>query len=363
MIDAAYLEKLNARLHELETQMGTPQIANDQSKMRGILTEHKQTKTLRDIGKTYVDLVQQLTEIREMLEDASLGEEMREMAEMELEELEARLPDAEKTVKVALLDPDPTDDRNSILEIRAGTGGDEAALFAGDLFRMYQRYAETKGWNCKILDASESEMGGYKEIIASIEGPEIYKYMKYESGVHRVQRVPATEAAGRIHTSAATVAILPEAEEMDEIQIPQEDIRVDVFRSSGPGGQSVNTTDSAIRITHLPTGLIVQCQDEKSQHRNREKALLVLQARLFDRQRQEEEAKRAGDRKTMIGTGDRSERIRTYNFPQNRLTDHRIGLTIYHLDRIIEGDLDELLIPLYEHDIEERLKVEMDSMG
>jgi peptide chain release factor 1 len=363
MIDTAYLEKLNARLHELESQMGTPEIANDQSKMRGILTEHKQTKSLRDLGKTYVDLFQQLTETREMLADASLGDEMREMAEMEVEELEARLPDAEKSVKVALLDPDPTDDRNSILEIRAGTGGDEAALFAGDLFRMYQRYSESKGWNCKILDASESEMGGYKEIIASIEGPEIYKYMKYESGVHRVQRVPATEASGRIHTSAATVAILPEAEDVDEIKIPQEEIRVDVFRSSGPGGQSVNTTDSAIRLTHLPTGLIVQCQDEKSQHRNREKAMLVLQSRLLDRKRQEEDAKRAGDRKTMIGTGDRSERIRTYNFPQNRLTDHRIGLTIYHLDRIIEGELDELLVPLYKHDIEERLKVEMDSMG
>ncbi len=361
MIDAVYIDKLNARLHELENQMGTPEIATDQTRMRGILTEHKHTKTLRDLGKKYVDLQQQLTEAAAMLEDDSLDDDMREMAEMEFESLSAHVPEAEKQLKVALLTPDPRDDRGIILEIRAGTGGDEAAIFAGDLFRMYQRYAETRRWECKILDASLSDLGGYKEVIASIQGEEIYKQLKYESGVHRVQRVPATETQGRVHTSAATVAVLPEAVEVDEVAIPADEIRVDVFRSSGPGGQSVNTTDSAIRITHLPTGLIVTCQDEKSQHRNREKAMKVMQARLLDKRRQEEDAKRAGDRKSMIGTGDRSERIRTYNFPQNRLTDHRIGLTLYSLAAIMEGDLDQLIDPLYDHDIDEQLKTQLNQ--
>lgn len=298
-----------------------------------------------------------------MVSDPDLDEDMREMAQLEAAELAEQLPDAEKALKFALLPPDPDDDKSVILEIRAGTGGDEAALFAGDLFRMYQRHADSLGWKLTLMDSSASEVGGFKEVIASLEGEQVYKRLKYESGVHRVQRVPATEASGRIHTSAATVAVLPEAEEVDEVDIPAEEIRVDVFRSSGPGGQSVNTTDSAIRITHLPTGVIVQCQDEKSQHRNREKAMKVLQARLLDRQRQEEAAKRAGDRKTMIGTGDRSERIRTYNYPQNRITDHRIGLTLYHLDRILEGDLDQLVDPLAEQDLEERLQTELDAQS
>ncbi len=361
MIDAPYLEKLNARLHELENQMGTPEIATDQTRMRGILTEHKHTKTLRDLGQVYVDLQQQITETREMLEDAELDDEMKEMAGMELESLETQLPESEKKLKVALLTPDPRDDRGIILEIRAGTGGDEAAIFAGDLFRMYQRYAESRKWECKILDASLSDLGGYKEIIAAIQGDEIFKQLKYESGVHRVQRVPATETQGRVHTSAATVAVLPEAVEVDDVAIPAEEIRCDVFRASGPGGQSVNTTDSAIRLTHIPTGLVVQCQDEKSQHRNREKAMKVLQARLLDKKRQEEDAKRAGDRKSMIGTGDRSERIRTYNFPQNRLTDHRIGLTLYSLAAIMEGDLDQLIDPLFDHDIDEQLQTQLNQ--
>jgi len=339
--------------------MGTPEIANNPKEMRGILTEYKRMQTLRDLGTAYVDLLRQRREAEDMLKDAGLTEEFREMAEGELAELSTQLPEAEKDLKLALLEPDPADDRGTVLEIRAGTGGDEAALFAGDLFRMYQRYAESRGWTFSVLDASESELGGYKEVIATIEGAEVYKWLKYESGVHRVQRVPATEASGRIHTSAATVAVLPEAEEVDDLPVPAEEIRVDVFRSSGPGGQSVNTTDSAIRITHLPTGLTVQCQDEKSQHRNREKAMQVLKARLLDLKRQEENAKRAGDRKNMIGSGDRSERIRTYNFPQNRITDHRIGLTLYHLDRIVEGDLDQLVEPLFDHDMEERLSHEM----
>jgi peptide chain release factor 1 len=361
MIDAAYLDKLNARLHELENQMGTPEIATNQTLMRGILTEHKHTKTLRDLGQGYVDLIQQVAETTEMMNDSSLDAEMQEMARLELEELQEKVPESEKTLKVALLTPDPRDDRGVILEIRAGTGGDEAAIFAGDLFRMYQRYSETRNWDFKILDASLSDLGGYKEVIASIQGDEIFKQMKYESGVHRVQRVPATETQGRVHTSAATVAVLPEAVEVDEVAIPAEEIRCDVFRASGPGGQSVNTTDSAIRLTHIPTGLVVQCQDEKSQHRNREKAMKVLQARLLDKRRQEEDDKRAGDRKNMIGTGDRSERIRTYNFPQNRLTDHRIGLTLYALASIMEGNLDQLIDPLFEHDIDEQLQEQLNQ--
>jgi len=343
--------------------MSRPEIATDPNKMRELLRDHKHSKHLHDLGAIYLETKQQAEEATTMSEDADLDDDMREMAQMEAAELAEQLPVAEKNLKFALLPPDPDDERSVILEIRAGTGGDEAALFAGDLFRMYQRYADQQGWKLTPMDTSESEVGGYKEVIASLEGDQVYKQLKYESGVHRVQRVPATEASGRIHTSAATVAVLPEAEEVDEVNIPADEIRVDVFRSSGPGGQSVNTTDSAIRITHLPTGVIVQCQDEKSQHRNREKAMKVLQARLLDRQRQEEAAERAGDRKAMIGTGDRSERIRTYNYPQNRITDHRIGLTLYHLDRIIEGDLDQLISPLAEEDLETRLQTELDAQS
>ncbi len=341
--------------------MAQPEIATDPVRMRDILREHKHSKQLHGLGASFLDLQQQQQDAKDMLEDASLQEDMKEMAELELEDLTAKIPEVEKQLKVALLTPDPQDERSIILEIRAGTGGDEAALFAGDLFRMYHRYAESRGWSCKVLDSSSSEVGGYKEVIATLEGEDVFKWLKYESGVHRVQRVPATEASGRIHTSAATVAILPEAEEIDEVNIPAEEIRVDVFRSSGPGGQSVNTTDSAIRITHLPTGLVVQCQDEKSQHRNREKAMQVLQARLLDKQRQEENAKRAGDRKSMIGSGDRSERIRTYNFPQNRLTDHRINLTLYALESVMEGELQQLIEPLYDHDIDEQLAERMEQ--
>lgn len=340
--------------------MSRPEVATDPNQMRELLREHKHSKHLHDLGEKFLEVQQQAEEASVMVEDADLDEDMREMARIEAEELAIQLPEAEKKLKFALLPPDPVDERGVILEIRAGTGGDEASLFAGDLFRMYQRFAETKGWTLTLMDSNESEVGGFKEVIAALQGDLVYKELKYESGVHRVQRVPATEASGRIHTSAATVAVLPEAEEVDQVNIPAEEIRVDVFRSSGPGGQSVNTTDSAIRITHLPTGVIVQCQDEKSQHRNREKAMKVLQARLLDRQRQEEADKRAGDRKTMIGTGDRSERIRTYNYPQNRITDHRIGLTLYHLDRVMEGDLDQVIVPLADQDLEERLQTELD---
>jgi peptide chain release factor 1 len=280
--------------------------------------------------------------------------EMREMAEDEIAELEARLPEAERALALKLLPRDAADQRPAMLEIRAGTGGDEAALFAGDLFRMYQRYAETQGWRVELISASAAEVGGYKEVVASVTGQGVFAKLKYESGVHRVQRVPVTESGGRIHTSAATVAVLPEAEDVD-VQIEDKDLRIDVYRSSGPGGQSVNTTDSAVRITHLPTGLVVIQQDEKSQHKNKAKALKVLRTRLYEAERERLASERAGARKSMVGSGDRSERIRTYNFPQGRVTDHRINLTLHRLPEILEGQLDELIGALISEDEAERL--------
>jgi peptide chain release factor 1 len=287
-----------------------------------------------------------------MLADSS--PEIREMAQEEMAALQAQLPEAERALALKLLPRDSADERAAMLEIRAGTGGDEAALFAGDLLRMYQRYAEAKGWKFEMISASAAELGGFKEAIASINGTGVFARLKFESGVHRVQRVPVTESGGRIHTSAATVAVLPEAEEVD-VQINDADLRIDVYRSSGPGGQSVNTTDSAVRITHIPTGLVVIQQDEKSQHKNKAKALKVLRTRLYELERERMASERAGARKSMVGSGDRSERIRTYNFPQGRVTDHRINLTLHRLPEILEGQLDELIGALLSEDEAERL--------
>jgi peptide chain release factor 1 len=314
------------------------------------------------LSKEYSDLTPMVEAIAELrnaqreladLEQIQAGEadaELRALAEAELPALRRRIPEIEQRIKVMLLPKDEADERNAILEVRAGTGGEEAALFAAVLFRMYQRYAGIRGWRFEVLDVSETGLGGIKEVSAEVTGRNVFERLKFESGVHRVQRVPETEASGRIHTSAATVAVLPEAEEVD-IHIDEKDLRIDVFRSSGPGGQSVNTTDSAVRITHIPTGIVVSQQDEKSQHKNKAKALKVLRARLYERERQAREAARAAERKSQVGTGDRSERIRTYNFPQGRVTDHRINLTLYKIDRVVNGEaLDEIVDALLAED-------------
>ena len=297
----------------------------------------------------------ELSDLEELLADDETEAEMKELAEAERDELMGRLPELEEALRILLLPKDSADEKSAILEIRAGTGGDEAALFAGDLMRMYQRYAEVHGWRAEFLNLSETELGGVKEVAISIAGRGVFAKLKFESGVHRVQRVPTTESGGRIHTSAATVAVLPEAEEVD-IEIDPGDLRIDTYRASGAGGQHVNKTDSAIRITHMSSGIVVQCQDEKSQHKNRAKAMKVLRARLYDHERQMRDAQRAADRKTQVGSGDRSERIRTYNFPQGRVTDHRINLTLHKLDRILSGDeLDEVIDTLIAEDQAARL--------
>jgi len=360
MIDSSYIESILKRIPELEAELSDPATAANHNKFRRVMQEHSRLKRIEKEAQNLFDLQTALVENREMAADESEAE-LAEMAAAEIEEIEAELPGVEKALRLILLPPDPDDSRNAVMEIRAGTGGDEAALFAGDLFRMYSRYSETAGWKISVVDASTSEVGGYKEVVFTVEGAGAYGVMRYECGTHRVQRVPSTESSGRIHTSAATVAVFPEVEASDDIDIPAADIRVDIYRASGPGGQCVNTTDSAVRLTHIPTGVVAQSQDQKSQHRNKEKAMGVLKARVLDAIRREEAAKQGAARRSQIGSGDRSERIRTYNFPQNRLTDHRIGLTLYSLDRIMEGDLAEVVTPLREHNMEVRMQDELEN--
>ena len=347
---------MRSRLAEVEAALADPGTAAQPKRFRALMSEHAQLQDLMRRADRYFKLQSDLRHAQSMAREEG-DPELRAMAAAEAAELEAGLPAAEKSVLRALLPPDPADAAGIIMEIRAGTGGEEAALFAADLHRMYTRYAGSQGWKTELLDASPSEMGGYKEIVFSVEGAGVYSRLRYESGAHRVQRVPATEQQGRIHTSAATVAVLPDAEEIEEIEIKPEDLRMETFRAGGAGGQHVNKTESAVRIIHLPTGLVVQCQDERSQGNNRRKAMRVLKARLLDARRTADAAKMADTRRSQIGTGDRSERIRTYNFPQNRLTDHRIELTLYKLDRIMEGgDLNEVIEALADYDLNQRLQ-------
>jgi peptide chain release factor 1 len=335
------LQSVEDRYERLNELLSDPEIVNDPKKLREYSKEQSDIQETVDTYREYKEVKEQYQDARAMLEE-KLDAEMREMVKEELDELEERKDDLEARLKILLIPKDPNDDKNVIMEIRGAAGGDEAALFAGDLYRMYSRYAEAQGWKIDVIEASSTGVGGYKEIIFMINGNGAYSKLKFENGAHRVQRVPETESGGRIHTSTATVAVLPEAEEV-EIDIHEKDIRVDTFASSGPGGQSVNTTMSAVRLTHLPTGTVVSCQDEKSQIKNKEKAMKVLRARVYDKFQQEAQAEYDQQRKSAVGTGDRSERIRTYNFPQNRVTDHRIGLTIQKLDQILQGKLDEVI--------------------
>ncbi len=350
------LGDIEEKLANLEVRMSDPVLINNQPEYRKVAQEHAHLSKLNQLYQEYRKVLSSIEENQEIVDDDSEDDDLKELAGSEIEEFRFREVELEKEISIFLLPKDPNDEKNTFLEIRAGTGGDEAALFVGDLFRMYSRYAESMGWKVETIDSSPIGIGGFKEIVALVSGDRVYSRLKYESGVHRVQRVPDTETQGRIHTSAVTVAILPEADDV-EINIDMNELKFDVFRSSGPGGQSVNTTDSAVRITHLPTGLVVTCQDEKSQHKNKAKALTVLRARLFDQIQQEHHDKISQERKSQVGSGDRSERIRTYNFPQGRVTDHRINLTLYKLDAVMAGKLDEVIVPLITHDQTEQLKL------
>lgn len=351
------LEQLSHRLEEIDAMLAEPDSADDMDRFRKLAKERSELEPVVEAFSAWQQAFDDHETARELLSDP----EMKELAEDELMSSEASLEKLESELQILLIPKDPDDDRSVFLEVRAGTGGDESALFAGDLLRMYARYAENQGWRLEFMSESAAELGGYKEVIVHIQGDGVYGRLKFESGAHRVQRVPETESQGRVHTSACTVAVMPEADELTEIQIDANDLRIDTFRASGAGGQHVNKTDSAVRITHLPTGLVVECQDDRSQHRNRDKAMQVLAARLKDKQQQEAHDKEAAQRKSLVGSGDRSERIRTYNYPQGRVTDHRINLTLYKLAQIMDGDLDEVTNALLaEHQAEELAALALD---
>jgi len=340
------LTGVEKRFAKLEQLLSNPDIIGDQETYRKYAKEHAELSRIVSVYREYQRVTKDIKESKDLLKDGD--EDIKELAKEDVQDLQERSEKLEQDLKYLLVPKDPNDEKNIVLEIRAGTGGEEAGLFAADLFQMYSRYADSLGWKMEIMNKHVTGVGGLKEIIAMVHGKGAYSRLKYESGTHRVQRVPVTESQGRIHTSAVTVAVLPEAEEVD-VKIDPEDIRVDVFRSTGPGGQSVNTTDSAIRITHLPTGIVVSCQDEKSQHKNRAKAMKVLRARLYDKMVSEQNEKISADRKSQVGSGDRSQRIRTYNFPQSRVTDHRIGLTLHKLEDILQGDIGDVIDALITH--------------
>lgn len=349
-----YIEKSKQRFAEVESALADPSVFNNPQRVQELSREFARLKELVELGSEFQKLTKELQDNKNLIEKETDDSELALLAKEEIKRIEAELQQVEREILTRLLPDEPSDSRNTIIEIRAGAGGQESALFAADLFRMYTRYAEARGWKIEVLSSSPSDLGGFKEIIFSVSGAGAYKRLKFESGVHRVQRVPITEASGRIHTSTATVAVLPEAEEVD-IQIKPEDLEITVCRASGPGGQGVNTTDSAVQILHKPTGMIVRCADERSQIKNKEKAMKVLRTRLLDAKIAEENAKYAAQRRAQVGTGERNERIRTYNFPQNRVTDHRIELTIYNLGAFMDGELDSIIEPLIFNDLKEKL--------